>query len=119
MLDLEHEIEISTDKPTIGICVNRSNRLRLLIWTREYEPNRFLLIAKLVKDDVVYRSWADAVRDYIDMTHLRNWVLKDCEDVMDSDGLNMVTKFMIRYKYKRPAKVKHQYLACEVSEVIK
>ena len=53
------------------------------------------------------------------MTHLRNWVLKDCEDVMDSDGLNMVTKFMIRYKYKRPAKVKHQYLACEISEVIK
>ena len=55
MLDLEHEIEISTDKPTIGICVNRSNRLQLLIWTREYEPDRFLLIAKLVKDDVVYR----------------------------------------------------------------
>ena len=26
---------------------------------------------------------------------------------------------MTRYKYKRPAKVKHQYLACEVSEVIK
>lgn len=119
MLDLEHEIEISADKPTIGICVNRSNRLQLLIWTREYEPDRFLLIAKLVKDDVVYRSWADAVRDYIDMTHLRNWVLKDCEDIMDSDGLELLLKFMQRYKYERRAKIHHNYLACEVEEMIR
>lgn len=119
MLDLEHEIESSTETPTVTICANRANRIEIQIWTREYEPNHFLLIAKLVKNGIVYRSWADAVRDYIDMTHLRNWVLKDCEDIMDSDGLNMVTKFMSLYRYKRPAKVKHQYLACGVSEVIK
>ena len=74
MLDLEHEIEISTDKPTIGICVNRSNRLQLLIWTREYEPDRFLLISTLVKNDVVYRSCDDAVRDYIALAPIPYWV---------------------------------------------
>lgn len=119
MLDLEKEIEMCTEPPTVTLRVNNDTRLELWIWTKEYEPGRFLLVAKLVQNGVTYRSWADAVRDYIDMTHLRNWILKDCEDVMDSDGLNMVTKFMTRYKYKRPAQVKHQYLACEVSEVIK
>ena len=119
MLDLEEEIEAAKETPTVTLRVNNDTKLELWIWTKEYEPDHFLLVAKLVKNGVVYRSWADAVRDYIDMTHLRNWILKDCKDVMDSDGLNMVTKFMTRYKYKRPAKVKHQFLACEVSEVIK
>lgn len=119
MLNLEEEIEAAKEFPTVTLRVNNDTKLELWIWTKEYEPDHFLLVAKLVKNGITYRSWADAVRDYIDMTHLRNWILKDCEDVMDSDGLNMVTKFMTRYKYKRPAKVKHQYLACEVSEVIK
>ena len=119
MLNLEEEIEAAKEFPTVTLRVNNDTKLELWIWTQEYEPDHFLLVAKLVKNGITYRSWADAVRDYIDMTHLRNWILKDCEDVMDSDGLNMVTKFMTRYKYKRPAKVKHQYLACEVSEVIK
>lgn len=111
MLDLEKEIEDAAEPPTVGLCLNRDSRVDLLIWTKEYEPERFLLIAKLVKNGVVYRSWADAVRDYIDMTHLRNWIIKDCQELMDSDGLDLMVKFMDRYKYERPAKVKHVYQA--------
>lgn len=118
-LDLEKEIEAAKEPPTVGLCLNRKARLELLIWTQEYEPNHFLLIAKLVKNGTVYRSWADAVRDYIDMTHLRNWILRDCEDIMDSDGLELLLKFMQRYKYERRAKIHHNHLACEVEEMIR
>lgn len=111
MLDLEEEIEAAKETPTVTLRVNNDTKLELWIWTKEYEPDHFLLVAKLVKNGITYRSWADAVRDYIDMTHLRNWILKDCEDLMDSNGLDLMFKFMNRYKYERPAKVKHIYQA--------
>lgn len=111
MLNIEDEIEAAKETPTVTLRVNNSTMLELWIWTKEYEPGHFLLVAKLVQNGVVYRSWADAVRDYIDMTHLRNWILKDCQELMDSDGLDLMFKFLNRYKYERPAKVKHIYQA--------
>ena len=113
MLDLEEEIENAKEPPTVTLRVNQTSKLELWIWTTEYEPEKFLLIAKLVKNGMPYRSWADAVRDFIDMTHLRNWILKECENQMDSEGLELMMKFMQRYKYERPPKVKHCYQAIE------
>lgn len=113
MLDLEKEIEMCTESPTVTLRVNQASRLELWIWTKEYEPGKFLLIAKLIRNGIAYRSWADAVHDFIDMTHLRNWILKECEDQMDSEGLELLMKFMQRYKYERPAKVKHCYQALQ------
>ena len=51
------------------------------------------------------------VRDYIDMTHLRNWIMRDCKDVMDSNGRMLLDKFLQRYKYERPPAVTHTYIA--------
>ena len=41
MVDLEKEIEAAKEPPTVGLCLNRDSRVELLIWTKEYEPDRF------------------------------------------------------------------------------
>lgn len=110
MSDLEGALEMKFDTPPqVLLCLNQEEGIHLKIWTWSYDDNAFLLVARLMKGESVYRAWADAVRDYIDMTHLRNWIVKDCADVMDSNGRMILEKFMKRYKYERPAKAHAVY----------
>ncbi len=110
--ELEDEIANRIDSPTVSITICDKPLRKVLIWTYSYDDRKYLLIAKLVDHDgVVYRAWADAVRDYIDMTHLRNWIMRDCKDVMDSNGRMLLDKFLQRYKYERPPAVTHTYIA--------
>ena len=109
---LEDEIKKHTEHPTVVICIYQNPQREIHIWTYKYANQRYLLIAKLVDNSgKVYRAWADSVRDYIDMTHLRNWILNDCKDVMDSKGRLLLEQFMKRYKYERSPELTQTYVA--------
>lgn len=106
--DLELETEVESGHyndpgtSTFHIVINARKALKLYVWTRPIAENKFLFIAKLTSGQTAHRAWAAYVRDYVDMTHVRNWVLRDCEFWFDSDALMLCNKFFDRYRYERP-----------------
>lgn len=100
------------DTATVKISVNRKRGLVLAFWTKRIPgSDNFMLVAKLFNGSTAHRAWASWIRDYIDMTHVRNYILKDCENWFDSEALMMRTKFFERYRYERAPEVIETYVA--------
>lgn len=100
------------DTATIKLPINQKKGLTLAIWTKQIEDSKnFVLVAKLFKGNVIYRAWTTIVRDYIDMTHVRNYIIKDCEFWFDSDAFLMHQRFAARYRYERAPEHIETYIA--------
>lgn len=112
-IDLAEEVEscsyANTSTANMLLVVNSRKGLKLAIWTKQLVNSRhFLVVSKLVANGICYRASVAIVRDYIDFTHVRNWVFEDAEPLMDSTGYAMFEKFLARHRYTR----KPQYTVC-------
>lgn len=109
-IDLELALGLKLGVPTVDFLLHPDYDTHLLIWTWEFEPEQFALVARLVRKGLIVHAWSDTVRDYIDMTHVRNWLLGNCKDYMTSEILAKQLQFMARYKYERAPLVSKKYV---------
>lgn len=112
-IDLAEEIESGSymDLSTASMLtiVNSKKELKIAIWTKQLPKSRsFLVVSKLTANGVCYRGSVAIVRDYVDFTHVRNWVFEDAEPLMDSSGYALFEKLLARHRYTR----KPQYTVC-------
>lgn len=105
-INLQEEVESAAynDLSTaqILLIVNEKQSLKLAIWTRQIpDTEKWLLVAKLVSKGEVYQAFASIIRDYIDMTHVRNWIMNEIEPFMDSKGFVIMERWIARHRYVR------------------
>lgn len=100
-INLEEVLSLELGMPKVDFLLHPDHGTHLLIWTWEFEPEQFALVARLVTKGQVICAWSDTVRDYIDMTHVRNWLLSNCRDFMTSEILAKQLQYIALYKYER------------------
>lgn len=109
--ELESELYSNPASAQCHIVLHSKRMTDLYIWTRALEQeNGYVLVAKVIDRAEIIRAYSAHVIDFIDMAHVRNWIMKNCADLVDSSGFLCSEKFLKYTKGSRRPDVNLNYL---------